>query len=321
MGRTGQVPTSTKFPGRGLKSAGNAAVFAPVWLYRAYQEVAGKLAQPTMHPVLFKIGTFELRSFAVAMIAAFFLSVWLAQSRGPRFGMTKAQVGDLAFWSIVAGVLGARIVFIAQEWGYYSKHLHELFSWQFAGLTSFGGLIFGMVAAILWSRKKGIPVRNMLDAVAPAFLVGHLIGRIGCLFNGCCFGGACPADLPWAVHVEGSPILHHPAQIYDSLMNLAALGIVLFAERRWVLRAGAVTGLVVALHGVSRFIYEFWRAGTQAQVDRGEASSTYWFTSPFPITQAQAMALALVLLGIGIAAFGKRRAEASVPEDVVANPA
>ena len=269
-----------------------------------------------MHPILFKIGTFEVRSFGVAMIVAFMLSVWLAQSRAPKFGITKSQIGDMAFWSILAGVFGARFLFIVQEWSYFAAHPDKLFTLKFEGLTSFGGLIFGVGAALIWAKKKGIPTRNLLDAVAPAFLVGHLIGRIGCLFNGCCFGGVCPTGTFGGVHVDGDSFLHYPAQAYDTAMNLLALGIVLFVERRVRFRPGQVTGLVIALHGLARFVYEFWRAGTDEQVRQGLASSTYWFTKPFPITQAQAMAAVLILIGGAMYAFSQRRKAVPPTEDL-----
>jgi phosphatidylglycerol:prolipoprotein diacylglycerol transferase len=271
-----------------------------------------------MYPVLFKIGTFEVHSFGVAMVVAFLLSVTLAQARGPRYGITRAQIGDMAFWAILAGVFGARFLFIVQEWGYFMENPRELMSLQFRGLTSFGGLIFGFGAAMLWAKRKGIPVRNLLDATAPAFLVGHLIGRVGCLLNGCCFGGSCPVSVPWGIHVDSAPGLHHPAQIYDSLMNLAALGAVLAVERRGTLKPGQVTGLAIALHGLARFIYEFWRAGTEAQVKSGQASSTYWGSLPF--TQAQAMAAVLILLGGAMFAFARHRSAVPAPTEDVSSP-
>ena len=271
-----------------------------------------------MHPILFKIGTFEVHTFGLAMVVAFVAAVALAQARGPRYGVTKAQIGDMAFWAILAGVLGARILFIAQEWHHYSQNLRELMTLQFQGLTSFGGLLFGIGAVMVWAWRKKVPVRNLLDVTLPAFLLGHLIGRFGCLMNGCCFGGACPTDLPWGIHVANSPVLHHPAQVYDSLMNVAALGIVLLVENRAKLRAGQVAGLAIALHGVTRFIYEFWRAGTEAQVQAGEASSTYWAGFPLHITQAQGMAFALVLLGAVMMVFTHRRAPLPVGDELAA---
>ncbi len=264
-----------------------------------------------MHPILFTIFGFQVHTFGVAMVVAFVLSVSLARARAPRFGMTKDQVGDMAFWTILAGVLGARLFFIAQEWGYYAAHPKELLTLQFQGLTSFGGLLCGMAAAMVWAWRKGIPVRNLLDCVAPAFLVGHAVGRVGCLMNGCCFGGVCPDTVLGALHIDGAT--HYPAQIYDSLMNVGALALVLGIERRAAFKAGQITGLVIALHGAARFIYEFWRAGTDAQVKAGQASSTYWDGFPLHITQAQGMAFALVLLGIGMFAFSHRRAPISTP--------
>jgi phosphatidylglycerol:prolipoprotein diacylglycerol transferase len=265
-----------------------------------------------MLPVLFKIGTFEVHSYGVLMVIAFIASIALAQFRAPRYKLTRNQVGDLCFWCLVAGVLGARIVFIAQEWDYYSKHTSELYSLQFRGLTSFGGLFFGMAAAIVWSIRNKISGWVVLDLAAPAFVLGHAIGRIGCLLNGCCFGGACPTGLPWGIHVENSSVLHHPAQAYDTLMNLLVLGYLLYRERKG-LNLGQLAGLALALHGATRVVYEFWRAGTEAQVNAGEASSTYWGSLPF--TQAQAMAGAIVIAGIAIY-FVFRRGKALDPNAV-----
>jgi phosphatidylglycerol:prolipoprotein diacylglycerol transferase len=191
-------------------------------------------------------------------------------------------------------VLGARLLFIVQELPYYLSHPKELFSLQFQGLTSFGGVFAGVAVVAFWAKRTKVPFRKYADLYAPAFLAGHIIGRFGCLFNGCCFGGKCPPNLPWGIHVAGSEFLHHPAQIYDSAMNLAALGILLAYEKRNH-ALGQAAALFFVLHGLTRFIYEFWRAGTVDQVNRGEASSTYW--GMLPITEAQGVALAMVVVG------------------------
>lgn len=248
-----------------------------------------------MHPVIFKIGSFELRSFGLMMVIAFFAGITLAQVRASRYGIKKESVADMSIWALFAGVLGARVVFILQDLPHYLSHPNELLTLRFEGLTSFGGLLFGLAAVLIWAKIRRVQMLSILDLTAPAFLIGHAVGRVGCLLNGCCFGGKCTTDVPWAIHVDHSAYLHHPAQIYDSLMNLAALGFLLVLERRG-LGAGRLTALTLIFHGLTRFIYEFWRAGTQAQVDAGDASSTYW--GSLPITQAQAMALVLVAAGL-----------------------
>jgi phosphatidylglycerol:prolipoprotein diacylglycerol transferase len=258
-----------------------------------------------MHPVLFRIGSFEVPSFGVMMVLAFLAGMGLATARAARYGVTKQQVQDASFWALLAGIFGARIVFIVQELPYYLKHPDQLLTLQFRGLTSFGGLIFGALAVVWWCRKQRVPVLNMLDVAAPGFLIGHIIGRFGCLLNGCCFGGACPPDLPWGITVAGSTHLHHPAQVYDAGMNLMVLAGLLLIESRGALFVGQLTGLTLMLHGVTRFIYEFWRAGSLEQVARNEASSTYW--GSLPITQAQAFALVLVVIGLGIHLYFRSR--------------
>jgi phosphatidylglycerol:prolipoprotein diacylglycerol transferase len=258
-----------------------------------------------MLPVLFKIGNFPVHSFGVVMVIAFFAALMLIRSRAGRYGLTPTQVSDVSFWTLIGGVLGARAMFIIQELPYYLKNTDELFSLQFKGLTSFGGLFVGAAVVAVWARRNNVPFRTIGDLFAPGFLLGHIIGRVGCLLNGCCFGGACPPSTPWGIHVEGSNLLHHPAQIYDSLMNLAALGFLLWFERRKNHAVGQVAGLMFVLHGLARFIYEFWRAGTVAQVARGEASSTYW--GSLPITQAQAVAIGMMVFGAFLLALYARR--------------
>jgi phosphatidylglycerol:prolipoprotein diacylglycerol transferase len=254
-----------------------------------------------MYPILFtipkigSIGPTPVHTFGVMMVLAFTAAMWLAKSRAPRFGVDGSKIMDASFWMLVAGVFGARIVFILQELPYYLKHTDELFSFRFEGLTSFGGLIFGLLALILWAKKEKLPLQTTFDIVAPAFLVGHIFGRIGCLLNGCCYGGVCPESFPFATKFVGVPGFHQPAQIYDALMNVVALGAILLVERRG-LRSGQATSLVFVGYGLARFIYEFWRAGTPDEVSRGLASSTTIGT--LPITEAQVMAGFLVVAGL-----------------------
>jgi prolipoprotein diacylglyceryltransferase len=107
------------------------------------------------------------------------------------------------------------------------------------------------------------------------------------------------------------PGFHYPAQLFDSVMNLAAMGFLLLIERKKLL-PGRMAALMLILHGSARFIYEFWRAGTEDQVAHGLATSTYW--GSLPITQGHAMALALILIG-GVWYFlAGRKKTVSTPE-------
>ncbi len=258
-----------------------------------------------MLPILFtipkvKLGSFSLgpmtiHTYGVMIVISFLVGMWLVRRRAKLYGFSPDKVLDMGFWGLIAGVLGARIAFILQELPYYLKHRDELFSLQFSGLTSFGGEILAIIAIIAWAKRNKYGIVSILDLAAPGYVLGYAIGRVGCFLNGCCYGGVCSPNLPWGVHFPDSKGLHHPAQLYDSLMNLCALAILLWAEKRKLL-PGRLAAMTLILHGSARFVYEFWRAGTEEQVKDGLASSTYW--GNLPITQGHAMAL--VMIGIGI---------------------
>src|SRR2546423_1101439 len=130
-----------------------------------------------MLPILFKIGTFEVHTYGVVMIVAFLVALLFARKRGPKFGINPNNLLDMAFIALIAGVLGARILYLIQD---PPRDPHEYFSLQFAGLTSFGGVIGGALVVLWWSRKTRTPLIPLLDVMGPALLVGQAIGRVGC---------------------------------------------------------------------------------------------------------------------------------------------
>lgn len=217
-----------------------------------------------MREILIEIGPLKIPSFGVLVMIGFLVGLKVALSRAKRFGLEKEKVLDLSMWALAAGILGARLGYIIQEIPYYSKHPNELLEWQFKGMTSFGGLVLGFVPVIYFSKKWKVSILTILDCLAPGVLIGHIFGRIGCLLNGCCYGGVC--ELPWGIHVKEAGIwstqLHHPAQIYDSLMNLVGLLILLQLEKTRQFRPGQAIGSAFFIYGMARFFYEFWRAGT-----------------------------------------------------------
>ncbi len=265
-----------------------------------------------MRPVLFEIpkigplGPIPVHSFGVMILLALLTGVFVARRRQARYDINNDQISDLAFWTVIAGVLGARVLFLVQDMGYYAKHMNEVFSFKFQGMTSFGGPLFSSVAMWLWARKTGFKASSVFDLFAPAFIAAHVVGRFGCVLNGCCYGGVCPTNFPLGIHVEGSPLLHHPAQVYDSIMNLVVLAVLLVIEKRGI-APWKLTGMTLVLHGLTRFIYEFWRAGTEEQVKTGVASSTYW--AGLPITQAQAFAAVVMVVGAIIFVRNRRAPE------------
>jgi len=256
-----------------------------------------------MFPILFKVFGFPVHSYGVMIVIAFLVSVWIIRKRAPKYNIDKQRLTDGLIVTLIVGILGARIAYILQELPFYTSHPREIFSPQMAGITSFGAMVTGLLYLFFWARRKKVNPLALFDCIGPPFLIGNAIGRVGCLLNGCCYGGVCEPTLPWKIHVADAPGWHHPAQIYESLMNLVAFAIIIQLERRNT-GHGQSIGLAFVGYGLCRFIYEFWRAGTQDQVNKGTASSTYWIGW---MTQAQAVALVMIVGGAMVYVACRRR--------------
>lgn len=246
-----------------------------------------------MLPVIFKIGSFQLRSYGLLLMLGFLIGALWAQKRAKARGIDPALVFDAVFWMLIPGVLGARIFYIAQEWSYYSTHKSELYSVQFSGLTSFGGFVFAFIALGIWCRIKKVCLWKILNLFSAPMLLANGIGRIGCLLHGCCYGIA--TDGPLGVAFHDLPGKHLPAQLIETFLSFLGAWILSRLEISKQLTNGRSFGLGLVLLGLARFIYEFWRAGTVDEVARGIASSTR--IPGLPITEAQVVSLVFVLLG------------------------
>lgn len=265
-----------------------------------------------MYPELFRIpefemfgrkfGDFPVMSFGVVVMLGIVLAIWMGRKRAQQWGIRPDQITDAAFWGVIPGILGARIGYIVQEWSYFSEHPEKLWSLEFAGMTSFGGILLAVIGLIVYAKIKKINGLAFMDVLAVPLLIAEAVGRFGCLLNGCCYGH--PTTKWYGVHVQGAEGLFQPAQMFDSVFVILIGALILVFERK-MRPYGSSIALAVGGWGVSRFFYEFFRAGTNDEVARGQASSTYW--GDLPITQAQGAALVMIALAAGLFIYSYKR--------------
>jgi phosphatidylglycerol:prolipoprotein diacylglycerol transferase len=152
-----------------------------------------------MHPELFEIPFihFTIRSFGPMMVIGFLAGFYLIGKLGRNVVSNPQLITNLALYSLVAGVIGARAFYVIHHFNQLENPLTSMFAvWQ-GGLEFYGGVIVAAPVLILYSYYHKFPIRRCLDILAIALMLGLSFGRIGCFLNGCCFGK--PADLPWAV--------------------------------------------------------------------------------------------------------------------------
>jgi phosphatidylglycerol:prolipoprotein diacylglycerol transferase len=227
-----------------------------------------------MHPILFEIGGFPVYTYGLLLAAAYLLGLQFALVRARRRGLDANRIMDLGIWIIVSALVGAKLLLLIVDFDSFTSNPRELLNLARSGGVFYGGLIAAVAVALWYLRRHRMPVWTVTDIFAPGIALGHVIGRLGCLFAGCCFGR--PTDVPWAItfHSEfaarnvGTPlgIPLHPTQLYEAGAELLILFILLFTERRGRSFAGRTFWTYMLLYGVSRFIIEFYRYDPRGMV-------------------------------------------------------
>ena len=224
-----------------------------------------------MHPVLFRIGPFALRSYGVLLALSFFLGILLASRRLTKMGGDGAKMIDLAVVIIITSIVGSRLFYVAFHWDEFAGRLTDIVNpfnnpegIGIAGLSMDGGVFLAVLCGLLYLRLTRQPVLLTLDALAPSFGLGIFLTRIGCFLNGCCFGRPCATGLGIVFPPEslagwqypGLPL--HPAQLYNAAGGMIMLGLLLWLERYRTFR-GFTFLLAVMLYGILRLLVDFYR--------------------------------------------------------------
>jgi phosphatidylglycerol:prolipoprotein diacylglycerol transferase len=128
--------------------------------------------------------------------------------------------------------------------------------WQ-GGLAFYGGFLLAVPVGLWYARRKRLGVLRVADLVAPFIALGLFFGRMGCFFNGCCYGSEC--DLPWAVRFPGHPAAVHPTQLYEAAAALAIAAALYLVVRPRKRAHGEVFAALLVSYGVVRFLLEVLR--------------------------------------------------------------
>lgn len=236
-----------------------------------------------MFPDLFTIGPLTIHTYGLMVALGILAGVGLAEYLHRRSGGEPGRIIDMALMIVIAGLVGARVLFILINLEYYSLNPLEMVMLWRGGLVFYGGLAGGILALIGCVRFYHLSLWPILDLGAIAISLGHGLGRLGCFTAGCCYGRA--TDLPWAViftdprclavEVLDQPV--HPTQLYSFLflMGLTAFLVWLQPRSRF---AGQGTAFYLILYGLFRFCVEFFRfdpRGTFNLLGAGLATSQW----------------------------------------------
>lgn len=219
---------------------------------------------PEIDPIIFEVGPLAIRWYSLAYIAGLVLG-WMYVKRlavqKPAVCDTVA-VDDFLFWATIGVVLGGRLgIVLFYQYDYYMANPAKIVAVWEGGMSFHGGFLGVVVAAYLFTRKRGIDPLRFGDLLGCAAPIGLFFGRLANFINSELWGRT--TDVPWGVvFPNGGPIARHPSQLYEALLEGAVLFLVLFVlSRNEKIRArpGMLMGVFVAGYGIARIIAEFFR--------------------------------------------------------------
>ena len=209
-----------------------------------------------------EIGPLTLRLYGLMIALGALAAVEIARARWRSKGGDPDDIVNIGKWAIPAGLVGARLYHVLTDWrDYQGRWLDAVKIWE-GGLGIPGGLVVGVAVGVWVARRQGLDLLRVLDAAIPGIPVAQAIGRLGNWFNQELFGG--PTDLPWGLEIDpehrparyADEATFHPTFLYEALWNLALAALLIWLDRRRVLKPGQVLPLWVVGYGVGRFLVE-----------------------------------------------------------------
>ncbi len=231
-----------------------------------------------MHNKIVEIFGITIYGYGLMIGLGFIMAVLLSSYRAKRRGLSSDAVTDLAIIALVVGFLGAKVMYIIVEFkDFLANPMAVLGS---SGFVVYGGIITGVLSAILYCRIKKLSFLDYFDLMMPGVAVAQGMGRIGCFLAGCCYGRATDSWLG-VVFPEGSiapaGVKLLPTQLFSAGGDfLIAILLILISQKKP--KTGIVGSLYLIFYGVGRFVIELLRNDPRGGVG---ALSTSQFISIF----------------------------------------
>ncbi|MGE3776233.1 MAG: prolipoprotein diacylglyceryl transferase, partial [Pirellulaceae bacterium] len=135
-----------------------------------------------------------VRGYGTLVLAGFVVAFLWATRRAEQRGMSGETISSLALWLFVAGFAGARLFFVIEYWDDFRRPnlgetIRAVATFTEGGLVVYGALIAALPTLAVFAWRHRVTPLELGDVVAPTLLAGLALGRIGCLMNGCCYGG------------------------------------------------------------------------------------------------------------------------------------
>lgn len=220
-----------------------------------------------MNRVAFNIFGFNVYYYSLCILLGVIVAYILITREGKKQGLPKEFISDLIFYTLIIGILGARVYYCVFNLDYYLANPSEILKIYNGGLAIHGGVIAGIIFVYFYTKKKNISFIKILDIVAPAVIIAQSFGRWGNFFNQEAHGGITtyqnlknmhiPEFIINGMHIEGK--YYYPTFFFESIWCLIGFIILMIARKNKNLRKGFQIGFYFIWYGIGRFFIETLR--------------------------------------------------------------
>lgn len=220
-----------------------------------------------MNRVAFNIFGFNVYYYSLCILLGVIVAYILITREGKKQGLPKEFISDLIFYTLIIGILGARVYYCVFNLDYYLANPSEILKIYNGGLAIHGGVIAGLIFVYFYTKKKSVSFIKILDIVAPAVIIAQSFGRWGNFFNQEAHGGITtyqnlknmhiPEFIINGMHIEGK--YYYPTFFFESIWCLIGFIILMITRRNKNLRKGFQIGFYFIWYGIGRFFIEALR--------------------------------------------------------------
>lgn len=233
---------------------------------------------------LLTIGSVTIYGYGLMIAVGILAAYFTGEARARKMGLDAGHIFYLVIWCVIGGFLGAKILFWITEWKSIAADPGFLGQTLTDGFVVLGGILGGILTAILYCRVKKLPFLAFFDCLIPSVALAQGFGRIGCFLAGCCYGKETNGPFSVTFHTSQyapNGVALIPTQIYSSVLDFLNYAfLVRLAGRKKA--DGEIGAAYLISYSAGRFLLEFFRG----DLERGSVGvlSTSQFLSIFTAT-------------------------------------
>ena len=244
-----------------------------------------------MSRVAFKILNFNIYWYSICILIGVIVAYFLIIHEAKKQKLNKNDISDLIFYTLIIGIIGARLYYVIFNLDYYLPNPSEIIKIYNGGLAIHGGIIAGLIFLYFYVKKKDLNIFRILDIVSPAIIIAQGIGRWGNFFNQEAYGNKVSLITLQKMHlpkfiINGMNIngnYFFPTFLFESIFCLIGFIIIMLIRKKKNIKLGLQIGFYFIWYGILRFFIEILRQDSLML---------------FNIKMAQIVSIASIVLGI-----------------------